>query len=232
MRIAIIPARGGSKRIPNKNIKNFLGSPIIGRVIGTLSESQIFDRIIVSTDSEEIAVVAKKYGAEVPFMRPSELADDFAGTSEVITHAIDSLQLETTLDTQVCCVYPTSVLMNSNDLKDSLELLQTQEWEYVFAASQPNSSPLRSFTKSELGGLEMLFPKYWSSRSQDLPDCFVDAGFFYWATAKTWIQAEPIFGPNSTFVDIPEIRAIDVNTEDEWLRAESIFEIISSGRIK
>ena len=232
MRIAIIPARGGSKRITNKNIKNFLGTPIIGRVISTLRESQIFDRIIVSTDSEEIAAVAKYFGAEVPFIRPCELADDFTGTSEVITHAIDSLQLKTSLDAQVCCVYPTSVLMNSNDLKDSLELLQTQEWEYVFAASQPNSSPLRSFTKSELGGLEMLFPKYWGSRSQDLPDCFVDAGFFYWATAKTWIQAEPIFGPNSTFVDIPDIRAIDVNTEDEWLRAESIFEIISSGRIK
>lgn len=232
MRIAIIPARGGSKRITNKNIKNFLGTPIIGRVISTLRESQIFDRIVVSTDSDEIAAVAKNFGAEVPFIRPYELADDFAGTSEVITHAIDSLQLQTSLDAQVCCVYPTSVLMNSNDLKDSLELLQTQEWEYVFAASQPSSSPLRSFTKSELGGLEMLFPKYWGSRSQDLPDCFVDAGFFYWATAKTWIQAEPIFGPNSTFVDIPDIRAIDVNTEDEWLRAESIFEIISSGRIK
>jgi len=232
MRIAIIPARGGSKRITNKNVKNFLGTPIIGRVISNLRESQIFDRVIVSTDSEEIAAVAKKYGAEVPFMRPNELADDFAGTSEVIAHAIESLQLQTALDTQVCCVYPTSVLMNSNDLKDSLGLLQTQKWQFVFAASQPNSSPLRSFTKSELGGLEMLFPNYWGSRSQDLPNCFVDAGFFYWATANTWIQAEPIFGPNSTFVEIPEMRAIDVNTEDEWLRAESIFEIISSGRIK
>ena len=232
MRIAIIPARGGSKRITSKNIKNFLGTPIIGRVIVTLRQSQIFDRIIVSTDSEEIAAVAKKFGAEVPFVRPNELADDFAGTSEVITHAIENLQLETALDTQVCCVYPTSVLMNSIDLKDSLELLQTQEWQFVFAASQPNSSPFRSFIKSGSGGLEMLFPQYWGSRSQDLPDCFVDAGFFYWATAKTWIQAEPIFGPNSTFIEIPDMRAIDVNTEDEWLRAESIFEIISSGRIK
>lgn len=232
MRIAIIPARGGSKRITNKNIKNFLGTPIIGRVIRTLRESQIFDRIIVSTDSEEIATVARKYGAEVPFMRPNELADDFASTSEVIAHAIESLQLETSLDTQVCCVYPTSVLMNSNDLRTSLELLQTQDWQYVFAASQPNSSPFRSFKKSGSGGLEMLFPQYWGSRSQDLPDCFFDAGFFYWATAKTWMKAEPIFGPNSTFVEIPEIRAIDVNTEDDWLRAETVFELISNGRIK
>ena len=136
--------------------------------------------IIVSTDSEEIAHVAKEFGAEVPFIRPSNLADDYAGTSEVIAHAISSLQLQRESDAQVCCVYPTSVLMNVQDLKNSLDLLQNQDWQYVFAASQPNSSPLRSFRKSGQGGLEMLFPQYWESRSQDLPECFVDAGFFYW----------------------------------------------------
>ena len=232
MRIAIIPARGGSKRIVDKNLKSFLGTPIIGRVIKNLKESEIFDRIVVSTDSEEIARVSVEFGAEVPFIRPSQFSDDFAGTTEVIVHAIEALQLSDELGVQVCCVYPTSVLMNCNDLRDSLELLQDQEWQYVFAASQPNSSPLRSFRKSRLGRVEMLFPNYWGSRSQDLPDCYVDAGFFYWATTDTWRQAEPVFNANSTFVEIPEIRAVDINTESDWLRAESIFKLIEGGRIK
>ena len=232
MRIAIIPARGGSKRIACKNIKEFLGVPIIGRVIGNLRDSGIFDRIIVSTDSEEIARVSKRFGAEVPFIRPSELSDDYAGTTEVVAHALKTLQLPSDTDVQVCCVYPTSVFMNSNDLHDSLKLLQDQEWQYVFSASRPNSSPFRSFEKSRRGGVEMLFPNYWGSRSQDLPDCFVDAGFFYWAKAGSWRKAEPIFGLNSTFIESPDFRAIDINTESDWLRAEAIFELISSGRMK
>ena len=232
MRIAIIPARGGSKRIVNKNVKSFLGVPIIGRVIENVRESRIFDRIIVSTDSDEIARVAREFGAEVPFIRPNVLSDDYAGTAEVIAHAIEALQLDNDSEIQVCCVYPTSVLMNSNDLLESLKLLQEQEWEYVFAASQPNSSPFRSFQKSKRGGVEMLFPNYWGSRSQDLPDSFVDTGFLYWASTETWRKSEPIFGSNSTFIEIPEIRAIDINTESDWLRAEAIFELFSSGRMK
>ena len=232
MRIAIIPARGGSKRIANKNIKSFLGVPIIGRVIGNLRDSGIFDRIIVSTDSEEIARVSIEFGAEVPFIRPNELSDDYAGTTEVLAHAVQALQLHNEAAVQVCCVYPTSVLMNSDDLHGSLKLLQDQEWQYVFSASQPNSSPFRSFKKSGQGGVEMIFPNYWGSRSQDLPDSFVDTGFFYWATAGSWRKAEPIFGPNSTFIEIPAIRAIDINTESDWLRAEAIFELISRGTMK
>jgi pseudaminic acid cytidylyltransferase len=232
MRIAIIPARGGSKRIANKNINSFLGVPIIGRVIGNLRDSGIFDRIIVSTDSAEIARVSKEFSAEVPFIRPKELSGDYVGTTEVIAHAIETLQLHHETDIQVCCVYPTAVLMNSIDLLASLKLLQDQKWQYVFAATQPSSSPYRSFKKSPLGGVDMLFPNYWGSRSQDLPESFVDIGFFYWATAWSWLKAEPIFGTNSTFIEIPEIRAIDINTESDWLRAEAIFELISSGKMK
>ena len=228
MRVAIIPARGGSKRIRDKNIKNFLGTPIIGRVIENLKNSEIFDRIIVSTDSEDISRISLQFGAEVPFLRPQELSDDFVGTSEVIAHAINKLHLLNEGDSQICCVYPTSILMNSNDLVNSLNLLQKNNWQYVFTATQPNSSPFRSFKKSESGGVEMLFPNYWESRSQDLPSCFVDAGFLYWATAKTWVKAEPIFNFNSTFIEIPEIRAIHINTEEDWLLAESIFEQITS----
>ena len=232
MNVALIPARSGSKRLPHKNIKLLNGRPLLSYSIVSAIESGLFAEVIVSTDSEEIARVAKGFGAEVPFVRPIELSDDHAGTTEVIAHAVQALQLHNETDVQVCCVYPTSVLMNSDDLMESLKLLQEQKWQYVFAASQPNSSPLRSFKKSRLGGAEMLFPNYWGSRSQDLPACFVDAGFFYWANAKTWVTGEPIFGAYSTFIEVPEIRAIDVNTESDWLRAESIFELLKSDRIK
>ena len=231
MRVAIIPARGGSKRIPDKNTRDFLGVKIIGRVIKMLEEVNLFDRIIVSTDSDEIALVAREFGAEVPFIRPSNLADDFSGTSEVITHAIATLGLQNDPETQVCCVYPTSVLMTAKDLLYSIELFRSEKWKFVFAASRPNSSPLRSFKKADSGGLEMLFPHYWTTRSQDLPICFVDAGFFYWGTTETWMKAEPIFDSRSTFVEIPECRAIDINTEADWLQAESVFELMADGRI-
>ena len=227
MRIAIIPARGGSKRIPNKNIKHFIGIPIIGRVIDFLKDTDLFDRIIVSTDSKEIAEVSQQFGAEVPFMRPSTLADDFAGTNEVIAHAIQNLNLQYMKDTYICCVYPTSILMTLNDLALSLKLISEEDWRFVFAATQPNSSPLRSFRKTESGGLEMLFPEHLESRSQDLIPCFNDAGFFYWASTESWLSEEPVFGARSTFIEVPEIRAIDINTESDWIQAEMIFRIIN-----
>lgn len=226
MRIAIIPARGGSKRILNKNIREFLGVPIIGRVITTLKESQLFDRIVVSTDSSEIASLAIEFGAEVPFRRPDHLADDFAGTGEVVLHCIQELNLSSDPTTQICCVYPTSVLMQVEELDKALRMLDSGGWKYVFAASSPNSSPLRSFTRSETGGINMLFPEFWESRSQDLPSCFVDAGFFYWASAGTWIEGLPIFGTYSTIVEVSDSRAVDINTEDDWQRAEFEFQKI------
>ena len=232
MRIAIIPARSGSKRVVNKNAKDFLGTPIIGRVIEVIKQSEIFDRVIVSTDSDELSQLSKKFGAEVPFVRPIELSGDFIGTTEVIAHAVKFLQLDNEASVQVCCVYPTSVLMVAKDLKDSLRLFEENKWKYVFAASSPNSSPFRAFKKLGSGGIEMLFPNHWESRSQDLPDCFVDAGFFYWAAPETWIQGEPIFGPNSTFIQIPEFRALDINTQDDWDQAESIFKIYMSDTSK
>jgi N-acylneuraminate cytidylyltransferase len=223
MKIAIIPARAGSKRIPNKNIKHFSGKPIIAHVIERLSESKFFDRIVVSTDSEKIAKISRELGAEVPFIRPKNLADDFTGTIEVINHAIEELKLGMNDVNYVCCVYPTSVLLNTNELEHAFKLLLTNKWRFVFAATEPNSSPLRSFTQNKIGGVKMLFPENWGNRSQDLPKCYVDSGFFYWAKSNDWLNNEPIFDESSTFIEIPQFRAIDINTDADWKWAENVF---------
>ena len=228
MRIAIIPARGGSKRIPGKNIREFLGTPVIGRVIKTLKESQLFDRIIVSTDDKDVSQISLDYGAEVPFIRPATLSDDFTGTAEVVIHAIKTLNLREDRYTQICCVYPTSVLLKFEDIFESLKLLNQSEWLFVFAATKPNSSPFRSFVKDESGGLEMLFPKYWQTRSQDLRECYVDAGLLYWGTVQGWLGNQPIFGPSSTFIEIPQSRVVDINTESDWLQAELIYRLLEA----
>jgi pseudaminic acid cytidylyltransferase len=224
MNIAIIPARGGSKRIPNKNFRNFLGTPIIGRVIENLKSSDLFERIIVSTDSIEIATLAKEFGAEVPFIRPSELSDDLTGTSAVISHAVQALGTAVSATTNVCCVYPTAVLLTSEDLKQALCTLESGKWKFVFAGARFISSPLRGFVKYDSGGVGMIFPENQESRSQDLPDCFFDVGLFYWSRVENWLQESEIFCSESTFVEIPEVRAIDINTEKDWNHAELVYE--------
>lgn len=224
MNIAIIPARGGSKRIPNKNIRNFNGTPIIGRVIQNLKSSDLFDRIIVSTDSTEIEKIAIQFGAEVPFIRPSELSDDLTGTSAVISHAVKALGTGALGITNVCCVYPTAVLLTSEDLKQALHKLEHEKWKFVFAGARFSSSPLRGFVNNDSGGVSMIFPENQKSRSQDLPDCFFDAGFFYWSRVENWLEESEIFSSESSFVEIPEVRAIDINTEKDWEHAEIVYE--------
>jgi len=223
MQIAIIPARSGSERIPSKNTKHFLGTPIIGRVITLIKQSDLFDRIIVSTDSKEIADLAENYGAEVPFLRPTKLSDNFADTKSVIAHAIETLAIKTT-KVDYCCVYPTSVLMTQEDLKQSYILYTEGSWEFVFTAFMMEPSPLRGFEIDiETGGLIMLHPKYWDFRSQDLPPTYLDAGLLYWGNERSWKSKEPIFGPRSSFLEIPKNRAVDINNFDDWVKAEHIY---------
>jgi pseudaminic acid cytidylyltransferase len=223
VRVAIIPARSGSERIPGKNMKDFLGIPIIGRVISTLKDSQLFDRIIVSTDSEEIASLAMSFGAEIPFMRPTHLSDNFTDTKSVIAHAIVTLEIEKT-KVDYCCVYPTSVLMTKMDLEMTHRLYNQGTWDFVFTAFKMEPSPLRGFKLDKLtGGIEMLNSEYWDYRSQDLPATYLDAGFLYWGSAMSWTSAIPLFGPTSMFFEIAKDRAVDINTIDDWKRAEHIF---------
>ena len=180
MRIAVIPARGGSKRIPRKNIMNFNGKPMIAWSIEAAKNSGLFERVIVSTDDEEIAKISSEWGAEVPFVRPAELSNDFAATTEVITHAT-KWAIDQKLDlASVCCIYATAPFIKVEDLKRGYEALDSGDWDYVFTVTDFAASIFRSFKETEQGGLEMFFPEHFGTRSQDLHVALHDAGQFYW----------------------------------------------------
>jgi N-acylneuraminate cytidylyltransferase len=223
LNIAVIPARGGSQRIPRKNIRDFMGKPIIAHVIANALESALFDRVIVSTDDEEIAAVARRHGAAVPFMRPPELADEHTGTTAVLAHAVSSLLGAGADDlAAVCCIYPTAALLHTDDLRAGLQLLQSGEWQYVFSATTFSAPVQRSFHRNEDGSLRMLFPEEFATRSQDLPDVLHDAGQFYWGRPDAWSNELKIFAGHSTVVQLPRWRVQDIDTEEDWTRAEFI----------
>lgn len=220
MKIAIIPARGGSRRIPNKNIRLFINKPVIAYSIECAIQSGLFDRIIVSTDHQEIGNIAKKYGAEVPFLRPTELADDYSSTTAVIAHSIKWLNRLEVNPTLICCIYPTAPFIQTTDLHAGLRIIEEGKWRYVFSATTFPSTVFRSFTINDNGGIEMLFPEHYSTRSQDLPLVMHDAGQFYWGRSEAWLNEERIFSPFSTTLFIPHWRVQDLDTEDDWIRAE------------
>ena len=226
MKIAVIPARGGSKRIPRKNIKLFFGKPMIAWSIEAANASGLFDRIIVSTDDIEIAEVAKQWGAEVPFTRPTVLADDFAGTVPVIAHATQ-WALDTGFDvTAVCCIYATAPFIRIDDLKEGWSELESGDWEYVFTATDFASPIFRSFEKTVEGGAQMFFPEHALTRSQDLPVALHDAGQFYWGRTSAWLQEKCDYDRYSKPLVIPRWRVQDIDTQDDWERAEMFASIL------
>lgn len=223
MKIAIIPARGGSKRIPRKNIKPFYGKPMIAWSIEAAKSSGLFERVIVSTDDVEIAEVASQLGAEVPFMRPAELSNDYATTTEVIAHATQwafdqGLEVEA-----VCCIYATAPFVQTEDLKRGWVALNSGDWDYAFTVTDFAAPIFRSFKQTAEGGIEMFFPEYFAIRSQDLPTAFHDAGQFYWGRPDAWIEGKKIFDRHSVPVFIPRWRVQDIDSLDDWKRAELIF---------
>ncbi|MGP1449657.1 MAG: pseudaminic acid cytidylyltransferase [Wolinella sp.] len=223
MNIAIIPARGGSKRIARKNIRDFCGLPIIAHSIVIAKESGIFSRIVVSTDDNEIASVAEKFGAEIPFMRPSELADDFTGTIPVVAHAISALEA---FKANIACIYPTAPLLSQESLKDALALLENGAL-YSFGAVQYDYPPQRSFALSG-NSPRMLFPNHFSTRSQDLEPIFHDAGQFYFAHARTWMENRAIFTPDSRAVVLDAMRVQDIDTLSDWEIAEMKYKLLKA----
>lgn len=227
MNIAIIPARGGSKRIPRKNIKEFCGKPMLAWSIEAARKSGLFEHIIVSTDDIEIANVAREWGAEVPFLRPSALSNDFAGTTEVIGHATQWMLEHLGAVEAICCIYATAPLICVEDIKAGFNLLDSDEWMYAFAATDFSSSIFRSFRKGESGGLEMFFPEHFSTRSQDLPLALHDAGQFYWGRPNAWLDGKRIFDAHSAPIVIPRWRVQDIDTPEDWSRAELIFQLIN-----
>lgn len=226
MRLAVIPARGGSKRIPRKNIKPFCGKPMIAWSIEAARDCGLFDHIIVSTDDKEIAEIAMVFGAEVPFFRPLELSNDYAGTTEVVAHAIQWVMDQNLLIDAVCCIYATAPFVTTDDLKRGIDALDSDNWAYAFSATEFASPIFRSFRKVESGGLEMFFPEYFYTRSQDLPLALHDAGQFYWGRPEAWLERVRIFDQNSTPVLIPRWRVQDIDTIDDWLRAEMLAPVV------
>ena len=231
MKIAVIPARGGSKRIPGKNIKDFCGKPMIAWSIEAAKASGLFDHIIVSTDDYKIAGVAKQWGAEVPFMRPAELSNDYAGTTEVIAHATQwALDQGFDIDA-VCCIYATAPFVQVADLKRGLEALESGDWAYVFTATDYAAPIFRSFKKNADGGIEMLFPEHFSTRSQDLPTTLHDAGQFYCGKPSAWIEGKLIFDRHSLPIVILRWRVQDIDNQEDWERAETLAPIIIGRKI-
>lgn len=223
MIVAIIPARGGSKRIPNKNIKLFAGRPIISYSIRAAQEAGLFDRIIVSTDSSEIADIAREYGAETPFLRPAELANDFAGTGEVVCHAIEWLANEGRPPEFICCIYATAPFIQARCLKQSYDKLVASNVTSVFSITTYPYPIYRSLKITEIGHVEMIWPKYEKFRSQDLPEAYHDAGQFYWVNTKKFMQGKALFAKDSLPVILPRYLVQDIDTMEDWETAERIF---------
>lgn len=226
MRLAIIPARGGSKRIPRKNIRPFAGRPMIAWSIDAARAAGCFDRIIVSTDDPHIAEVAADCGAELPFVRPAEFADDHVDTITVIAHAIGALGLTHSPDVAVCCIYATAPFLRAEDLRAGADLLAREACDYVFPVS-PYAFPIqRALRLSDGGRVTMFQPECYATRSQDLEAAFHDAGQFYWGRAQAWLAGTPVFGASSAALVLPRHRVQDIDTEDDWLRAELMFEAL------
>jgi N-acylneuraminate cytidylyltransferase len=231
MRIAVIPARGGSKRIPRKNVKNFCGKPMIGWPIAAALASGIFERVIVSTDDPEIAAIALSLGAEVPFMRPAELANDDAGTTEVVAHATQWALNQQLQVSEVCCIYATAAFVEPEDLRRGLSALESGAWCYAFSATEFPAPIFRAFRALSAGGVRMFFPEHMSTRSQDLPPALHDAGQFYWGTKQAWLDMSPIFSEHSLAVLIPRTRSQDIDTPEDWEFAEALFRLSRSRSI-
>lgn len=221
MQIAIIPARGGSKRIPGKNIRPFSGKPLIAYAIEAARKSGFFDHIIVSTDSKEYAEVAQKYGAEVPFMRPAELADDFVATAPVVEHALEWVK-ENWGEVERFCQFYANPFVTAENINGGYKLLRERRANCVLGVTEFPFPILRSFKKNDQGGVEYAFPEYAQSRSQDLPVYFHDAAQFYWHELVD-IPADRKQGLNLPYF-LPRHMVVDIDTEEDWLIAEKLYQ--------
>ena len=226
MNIAIIPARGASKRIPRKNIKAFHGKPMIVYSIEAAQKSGCFDRIIVSTDDQEIADTALKYGAEVPFLRPADIADDYATTMDVMDHAIQYLAKENISPEFVCCIYATAPFILADDLRKGLGILNEPNVEYAFSATSFPFPIQRAIKLTEQGDVEMFSEQYADTRSQDLVEAYHDAGQFYWGKTSAFLARKAIFAEHSKVVLLPRKRVQDIDTVEDWELAEALFAVL------
>ncbi|MBW2737278.1 MAG: pseudaminic acid cytidylyltransferase [Deltaproteobacteria bacterium] len=221
--VAIIPARGGSKRIPHKNIKPFCGKPMIAYSIEAAKNVGIFDRIIVSTDSEKIAFTAKEFGADVPFMRPCELADDYTGIDAVVLHALKRLMEEGEKIDYICCIYATAPFVKAEYIIKGYNILRDNNVASCFSVTTYPFSIFRSLKINSQNRLEMFWPEYRETRSQDLPEAYHDAGQFYWADAKNYLKEKQFYSKDAVPVILPRYLVQDIDTLEDWETAELMF---------
>lgn len=227
MNICLIPARGGSKRIPRKNIRAFQGKPMIAWSIAAAKASRCFDQILVTTDDEEIAEVARSQGANVPFLRPAHLADDQASTQEVIAHALEWVAQQGSTCEALCCLYATAPFVQTEDLQASQILLDDSRPGTVVYSATSFAFPIqRAIYLNEEGYSYMFQPEYFTSRSQDLTEAYHDAGQFYWATPDTWSKVSNLFEGMRPLV-LPRWRVQDIDTEEDWQRAELLHLLLT-----
>lgn len=225
MKIAVIPARGGSKRIPRKNIKDFCGKPMIAWAISAAKESGLFDHIIVSTDDVEIADIARNWGAETPFVRPANLADDLTPTVPVVAHAVKScLDLGWAAD-YVCCIYPCVPFLQISDLIAALELAKAQNADFVYPVSEYAHPIQRAMRQLPGGKMQFFSPEYELTRTQDLEKSFHDAGQFYWGKASAWLEHKKMH-TDGLGMSIPNWRVVDIDSADDWKRGELMFKAL------
>ena len=227
MNIAIIPARGGSKRIPRKNIKDFCGKPMIAYAIEAAQKSGLFERVLVSTDDREIAEIAQRWGAEIPFQRPSELADDHTPTVPVISHAIRECEGIGWRIDRVCCIYPCVPFIQVADLRSALNLLESCAAEYSFPVTRFATAIQRALKQDQDGKLSPVYPDFELLRSQDIEPAYHDAGQFYWGSKKAWLTVNSIHS-NAIGLTIPQWRAVDIDNLDDWHWAEVLHRILDS----
>jgi N-acylneuraminate cytidylyltransferase len=231
MRLAVIPARGGSKRIPRKNVRAFNGKPAIAYPIAATIESGCFDRVIVSTDDDEIADVASRHGAHVPFRRPAALADDHTTTLAVVQHAISSMaSLQSECVEWVCCIYATALFVQAEDLRRGWDLLREHQADYAFSVTSYAFPIQRALRITPSGRVAMFQPEHRETRSQDLEPAYHDAGQFYWGRASAFAQARPVFSDTAVPVVLPRYRVQDIDTEEDWLQAELMYRALTVAR--
>lgn len=226
MKVAIIPARGGSKRIPRKNVKAFHGKPMIAYSIEAAIASGCFDRVIVSTDDTEIAAVAVAHDAEVPFLRPAEISDDYATTMDVMAHAIHWCQSEGWDVEAVCCLYATAPFVLPEDLQEGYALLRDSDVQFAFSATSFPFPIQRAIKLDEFGSVSMFWPENEPARSQDLEEAYHDAGQFYWGQTSAFLEKLSIFSPHSKAVILPRNRVQDIDTKEDWKLAEYLFSAV------
>ncbi len=229
MKIAIIPARGGSKRIPHKNTKMFLGKPMIAWAIETAQRSKVFDHVIVSTDDDEIASIAVRFGAKVPFRRPAELSDDLTPTVPVIAHAVQACSNLGWQSEAVCCLYPCAVTTQIDDLSRALQRLIETGSDYVYPVTDYVHPIQRAMRQLSHGQMQFFQPEFELTRTQDLEKAYHDAGQFYWGKASAWLEHKKMHSSGIGMV-VPHWRVVDIDTEDDWVRAELLVKALLQHR--